>query len=303
MHPRLKTTVEAALRYGGPALVARRLARGRALILAYHNVVPHDAPAGGDRSLHLPRSRFAEQLDLLARLCRVVPLDVLLEPPDPADPRPRAAVTFDDAYRGTVTVGVEELARRDLPGTIFVAPGLLDGRAVWWDVLAAPGGGGLAPAVRERGLGEFRGEDEAIRRWASGAGIAAAPKGPLPVVASEHELRAAADYPLLTLASHSWSHANLSRLDEAALRAELSGPLPWLRERYPRVIPWLAYPYGLASPVVRKEAAEWYGAAVLSTGGWLPRQPLDWFALPRLNVPAGLSASGFVLRISALVGR
>ena len=303
MHPRLKTTVEAALRYGGPALVARRLARGRALILAYHNVVPDDAPSGGDRSLHLPRSRFAEQLDLLARLCRVVPLDALLEPPEPSDPRPRAAVTFDDAYRGTVTVGVEELARRDLPGTIFVAPGLLDGRAVWWDVLAASGGGGLAPAVRERGLGEFRGEDDAIRRWASGAGLAAAPAAPLPVVASEDELRAAADYPLLTLASHSWSHANLSRLDEAALRTELSEPLPWLRERYPRVIPWLAYPYGLASPAVREAAAGWYGAAVLSTGGWLPRQSPDRFALPRLNVPAGLSLSGFVLRISALVAR
>jgi peptidoglycan/xylan/chitin deacetylase (PgdA/CDA1 family) len=233
----------------------------------------------------------------------VVPLDTLLDPAARSDPRPRAAVTFDDAYRGTVTAGVEELARRDLPGTIFVAPGLLDGRSVWWDALATPGGGGLEPALRQRGLSEFRGEDETIRRWAAESGIASAPSGRLPVVAGEAELREAARHPLLTLASHSWSHANLSRLDQAGLREELSRPLPWLRARFPHVLPWLAYPYGLASPEVRRAAAEWYRGAVLSTGGWLPRRSEDRFALPRLNVPAGLSASGFVLRVSALVRR
>jgi peptidoglycan/xylan/chitin deacetylase (PgdA/CDA1 family) len=300
MHPGLKRLAEAALRYGGPARLARLRTRGRALILGYHNVVPDDAAIEGDRSLHLSQRRFAEQMDLLARLCRVVPLESVLEP-DGRDPRPRVAVTFDDAYRGTMTLGVEELARRGFPATVFVAPGFVGGGAFWWDALTEPGRAGPAPDLRRRGLAEFRGEDAAIRHWAATAAIPSRSPATLATVASEEELHAATRYPRLTLASHSWSHPNLSSLRDDELQPELERPLAWLRERFPRVIPWLAYPYGLASPAVETAAAASYQAAVRIDGGWVPRRPTNRFALPRLNVPAGLSADGFVLRISALV--
>ena len=301
MHPGLKRAAETALRYGGPAHLARLGARGRALILAYHNIVPDGGSVGGDRSLHLPRGRFAEQLDLLASLCHIVPLESLLEVGDRSDARPRVALTFDDAYRGTMTLGVEELARRELPATVFVAPGFVGGSSFWWDDLAEPGREGPAPEVRRRGLAEFGGEDAAIRRWAAASAIPSHPPEPLANVASEEELQVATRSPLLTLASHSWSHPNLSTLPDADLRVELARPLAWLRERFPLVIPWLAYPYGISSPEVERAAAVTYRAAVCIDGGWLPRRPRNWYALPRLNVPAGLSASGFVLRISSLL--
>jgi hypothetical protein len=38
----------------------------------------------------------------------------------------------------------------------------------------------------------------------------------------------------------------------------------------------------------------------LVDGGWLPPRPDNLFALPRLNVPAGLSADGLALRLSGL---
>jgi peptidoglycan/xylan/chitin deacetylase (PgdA/CDA1 family) len=296
--------VEKALRYGGPANLARLRARGRALILAYHNIVPDGEPAGGDRSLHLPLGRFAEQLDVLASCCNVVPLESLLAPSPPTDSRPRVAVTFDDAYRGAVTLGIDELARRDLPATIFVAPAFVGGGSFWWDALAQAGSDGPAPEVRSRGLEEFRGDDAAIRRWAAESGIPSHPPALPATVATEAELQAACRSPRLTLGSHSWSHPNLSRLDAGALTAELARPLAWLRERFSRVIPWLAYPYGLASPEVERAAANaGYRAAVRVSGGWLPQRVENPFALPRSNVPAGLSTDGFMLRASALVQR
>ncbi len=70
-------------------------------------------------------------LDDLAELADVVALEEMLNPPAvsgerPAPSRrPRVAVTFDDAYRGAVTIAQDELTRHGFPSTLFVAPGLL----------------------------------------------------------------------------------------------------------------------------------------------------------------------------------
>lgn len=297
----LKSVVEQVLVRSRAADLARAIARSRALILAFHNVVPDEAAAEGDRSLHLPRARFAEQLDLLARTHEVVPLDALLEPGAPRNGRPRIAITFDDAYRGAVCLAVEELARRNLPATIFVAPALLGGRTLWWDTLLASADG-TAEERRTHALHHLRGEDAAIRDCARRSGLEESPVSEYAVTASEEELRAALRHPGLELASHSWSHPNLARLTAAELRDELERPLPWLRERFERVSGWLAYPYGLSSPAVERAAAEaGYRAAVRVSGGWLPAGTPDRFALPRFNVPAGLSCEGFLLRTAGLL--
>lgn len=120
-----------------------RLARGsprrmrhRALVLAYHNVVPDGLAGRGDRSLHLPMSTFLRQMDLLQAHCRIVPLiDILAGVRD--DDRPVVAITFDDAYRGAVEHALPELSRRGLRSALFVAPGLLGAQSLWWDELAA----------------------------------------------------------------------------------------------------------------------------------------------------------------------
>ena len=153
----LREAVGSLLVHTGVDRVARFLARRRCAILAYHNIVPDGTRPGGDRSLHLERSRFAAQLDLLTDAVDVVPLEALIRSDAEDRGRPRIAVTFDDAYRGAVTLGVDELAKRELPATIFVAPGLVGGRTLWWDELAGRGEGGLPPDVRRRALGEFRG--------------------------------------------------------------------------------------------------------------------------------------------------
>src|SRR6476646_910636 len=105
----LKQAVERLLIGAGVAGVSRARLRHRSVVLAYHNVVPDDAPPVGDLSLHLSQSRFAAQLDELARHAEVVPLDAVFS--RAVGKRPRVAITFDDAYLGAVTRGVDELAR------------------------------------------------------------------------------------------------------------------------------------------------------------------------------------------------
>ncbi len=242
----------------------------------------------------MPQSDFAAQLELLAETHEVIPLSRVLEPTAASAHRPRAAITFDDAYRGAVTVGIEELAKRGLPATVFVAPGFVGGKTFWWDAIAG--------APREWAVERLRGEDLEIRRQARPRGY---PSTDLPdtfVAATEDELRRALEYDAVTLGSHSWSHPNLARLTAAELDGELVRPLDWLRERFDRVIPWLAYPYGRYSTRVAQAAAEaGYDAALRIDGGWLPRKVDEPYALPRLNVPAGMTVDGFALRLAGLL--
>jgi peptidoglycan/xylan/chitin deacetylase (PgdA/CDA1 family) len=297
----LKQALERTLLATGVASLLGHAAPRGSLVLAYHNIVPHGEPPGGDRSLHLSQRDFATQLDILQREVDVVPLTELLEPATKGS-RPRVAISFDDAYRGAVTVGVEVLRTRSLPATIFVPPAFLGGRSFWWDAAADPVSG-LSQAARAHALETCAGQDDLVRAWAASTGLSLQAPPAHAVAASEEELQRALEYPGLTLGSHTWSHPNLTRLNDAELADELTRPLGWLRERFLRVIPWLTYPYGLTDGRVERAAERaGYEAALCVDGGWLGPSP-SRYSLPRFNVPAGLSAAGFRLRLAGLFCR
>jgi peptidoglycan/xylan/chitin deacetylase (PgdA/CDA1 family) len=285
-----------------PARLSRVLHRGRTIVLAYHNIVPDGESIAGDRSLHLPQRAFARQLDLLTRTHDVVPLSALFETGS-RPRRPRAVITFDDAYAGAMSAGILELARRRLPATVFVAPALLEGQRFWWDRLAGPETGVVPAPVRDRVLQDMAGDSALVFASEMKAGTPLAQLPGHAAGATLESLTRAAAQPGITIGSHSWSHPNLCRLPLPRLTEELTRPLQWLRERLPIALPWLAYPYGLVSETVARAAADaGYSGAFLVDGGWLPRRPRDMnvFMLPRFNVSAGLSHDGFRLRIAGL---
>lgn len=295
----LKRTLEQGALWSGIPRAMRWQRRGDVLVLAYHDIVPRGERISGDRSLHLPQERFAEQLDALVRTHDVLPLERALA--GHAGRRPAVAITFDDAYHGAVTAGVAELARRGLPATIFVATAYVNGGDFWWDALTAPNADSLAPALRARALDECAGQDAAIRAMASREGLATMTPPAYARGAHESDLTAAARQHGITLASHTHSHPNLARVAPGALRDELERPLAWLRERFAGVLAMLSYPYGLSSPAVeRAAAAAGYLAGFRIEGGWLTRGDRAPFALPRLDVPSGLSAAGFALRCAGV---
>lgn len=297
----LKAAVERGLVSSGLPTISRRARRRDVLVLAYHNIVPTGVEVGGDSSLHLTEALFATHLDALQDTHEVVPLQVVVTGDEAAGDRPRAVITFDDAYRGAVTVGIRELVRRALPATVFVAPAFV-GRFFWWDVMTPAGAAGPSESLRKRALDECRGMDNAVRQIGQRSGDHASMLPADAACASEEELLAVSKQPGITLASHSWSHPNLVRLGATELDEELTRPLDWLGARFDSVLPVLAYPYGLASPAVEAAAARaGYQAALLVSGGWTSSRPRNPFAVPRLNVPAGLSRDGFLLRTAGLV--
>ena len=213
--------------------------------------------------------------------------------------RPRVAITFDDAYQGAVTAAVDELVARNLPATIFVAPGRLNGHVFWWDALG-DATRELDARLRDHALTELAGADERVRAWAATSGIVARDNLPAYArAASSAELATAAARPGITLGSHTWSHPNLTRLAAPDLQQELVRSLQWVRTEFAtRAVSWLAYPYGLESEIVRAAAlAAGYDGALRIDGGW-QRGPLESpFARPRLNVGAGMSVHGLRARV------
>lgn len=285
---------------GVPALWRLRR-RADVLVLAYHNIVPDDAGPCGDASLHLKRAQFAAQLELLCRTHTVVPLrDALSTSRRPAR-RPLAAITFDDAYHGALTIGAAELARRGLPATVFVAPGFVGGGVFWWDRIVLPTDPLARAHFRHGALTECAGRDESVRALAAQQGLSEQEVPAFVRCASESEIRHAVSSAGVEVGSHTWSHPNLAALGPAEVADEVARPLVWLAERFGPIVPLLAYPYGLVSDdVVDIATRAGYRGALLISGGWLRRNRSDPMRLPRVDVPAALSTAGFMLRASGL---
>lgn len=301
----LKRAVEGGLVHSGGAAVARRIHAAELLVFAYHDIVPTGAESTGDRSLHLRQETFGTQLDSLQKTHEIVALSdavtQLLTGYSAPRRRPRAAITFDDAYAGAVSAGVPELRIRGLPATIFVTPGLLGGQQFWWDVLA-DATKGLNAETRKRALKESRGRGTDILAAAGRLGLPAREMPMYARGASIADLDSALAYERITLASHTWNHPNLTALTDAELLDELVRPLAWLDQFGDRALKMVSYPYGLADRRVQSAArATGYSAGFMIDGGWTRKPPQDPFAIPRLNIPAGVSHDGFVLRAAGLL--
>ncbi len=294
-----KRVAERLLVGSGITGLARIAYRQRVLVLAYHNIVPDDLAPTGDLPLHLPVGEFTWQLDTLAETHDVIAAADLVRGARSGS-RPAVVLTFDDAYCGAVTLGAEVLAKRGWPATIFVPPAFVPGQAFWWDALA--GRHGLDPAVRTHALEVLGGQQAKVLEWARGQGLSG---GSLPGVcraATERDLDRARASAGISWGAHTWGHPNLTRLTGDELDTELRTPLPWLRERFPRVVPYLSYPYGAYDETVRDATARaGYEMAFRISGGWLPGAPGDPLNLPRYTVSRGLSLHGFTLRTSGLV--
>lgn len=299
MRRELKRLAERTLVRSGAERFARRNRRDRTLILAYHNVLPDGEPRSGNSNLHLPQQEFARQLDILAETHEVVPIEAILGESSPSG-RPRVVITFDDAYQGALTAGVDELVRRGMPATVFVAPGLV-ASVPWWDMLADRTDGVVPDETQRTALEELGGNTEAVLRWDKMNSGGSRPMERLPRIGTETELANAASSNGITLGSHSWSHPNLCTLTGTGLDTELIRPLQWLRSRFASVVPWLSFPYGLYSDPVQKAAAKaGYRGALRIDGGWVPRSSRSAYAFPRVNIPFGLSIDGFRLRLAGL---
>ncbi|NNL30829.1 MAG: polysaccharide deacetylase family protein [Gemmatimonadetes bacterium] len=299
-----KRVAEVALHRSGIVGIAERRRRSSLVILAYHNIVPRGEDLVGDASLHVDQEVFADQLDWLLEGRDIVSLRDALTPDGEIDrgARTRLVVTFDDAYRGAMTSGMEELRKRGVPSTVFVPPGLLGTEGFWWDRLAV-GGAPLEGAVRDHALGALRGRGHDILEWARGESM---PIQDVPAHArplTEDELLSHPTLGAPTLGAHTWSHPNLAMLDGREVADELGRSREWLKSRTDHYVDWLAYPYGLTNRGAEDAAAGLFRASALIAGGAAVIRGARVGSLqrvPRLNVPRGMSIEGLALRLAGL---
>jgi peptidoglycan/xylan/chitin deacetylase (PgdA/CDA1 family) len=115
--------------------VARRLWVRRAIILAYHRVARLECDP---ECLSVEPDNFLEQLEVLRRHYRVIPLTELHRRLDDATvPRKAVVVTFDDGYADNLLSARPLLDYWEAPATCFVTSGKLDQKTeFWWDELA-----------------------------------------------------------------------------------------------------------------------------------------------------------------------
>ncbi len=163
-------------------------ARPRLVILYYH-----DIPV-------VSRARFARQMDKLMRRATVVGADWR---GGPVKGRV-CAITFDDAFVSVIDNALPELAKRQLPSTIFVPVGAL-GQTPGWDMESH--------------------------------------YTPHEIVSDEHLIRSLPSS-LVTLGAHTLTHPYLSRVPRATARAEIEQSRTLLSAMIGQDVRQMSFPYG-----------------------------------------------------------
>lgn len=281
----------------GLASASRRL-RPAATVFCYHNIVPDPLEnRAGDGPLHLGASRLHAHLDWIDSAFDVVPVGEIVRRIRNGGPvRGLAALTFDDAYQGAVSVALPLLRARRFPATVFVVSEASQRPApFWWDRLGLEGR--LNAATRSRCVDQLGGRATSIAAAYPPRDEVTCPDVLFPAALTE--IRAVLGDGI-DAGSHTLTHPNLTALPARELDKELAGSRAALADAFgaePRLV---SYPYGLTNAAVRAAAehAGYDGGISLSYGRVLPGS--DPFDLIRVNVPATLSVDAMACWASGL---
>ena len=298
--------------------------RSGGAILCFHGVTMSGRPARG--STHVTSAAFRSIVQAAHRLGTLVPLDELVRR-HAAGKRTAGliAITFDDAYQGLAAEPVLDfISRSDIPVTVFVVAGTAaTGAAYWWDRVDH-----LFPFVdadrwrafeNQCGLpDEYRlgqppsfGPLRPLRQW-----VLAAHNGRWPLqleaalFAMECEAGQSTGHRSMTwdelgqltavrsidLGVHTVSHPVLPLLSAQEMQEEIAGCHRRLCERFDRVVPILAIPFGLydertinASRSAGMIAALTLGETTLNASGE--------HAVPRFCLMGGDTPASVALRL------
>ena len=236
------------------------------------------------------------------------------------------ALTFDDAYHALGAQPVREfIAHHHVPLTVFVVTGTArTGAAYWWDRVeelfphvaadrwrAFENRCGLPEDYRRGQPGEH-GPLRPLRQWVLAAYRGRCPahfEAALSALERElgrsttqrsmtfQELEALTAIPTVDIGVHTMSHHVLPFLSDLELHREIAGCLDRLRERFDRVVPVLAVPFGLydertvrASRIAGMAATLTLGATTLDRAG-------SDHLLPRFCMMSTDTRTGVALRL------
>ena len=139
----LKKSFCSAVHYSGLYFLLSYIKKMRSnelAILMYHRI------SNGNETFNLSsnlisasKENFEKQLQYLAKHCNVMTFDDLYNAinKDGKLPKNSTIITFDDGYKDNFTVAYPILKKFDIPATIFLTTGFIDGiEFFWWDKVA-----------------------------------------------------------------------------------------------------------------------------------------------------------------------
>ena len=274
-------------------------------ILVYHRVLREPDPL---RQGEVVADVFAEQMRFLSRNFVVLPLLEAARLLKQGRSPPRACcITFDDGYADNLTVALPILKTYDLPATVFVATGYLDGKCMFNDAVidAVARSESSRLDLRELDLGSHRLETLSDRQAAVTSilrqfryrapdirendlsrlyDIAAC--GPLPAgnMLSHDQVRELASQGV-EIGGHTVTHPILTSIDDARAKQEILMGKRQLEQITGKQVKAFAYPnggpgkdYALRHVAMAKEIG--FEVAVTTARGVSDRNS-DVFQLPR----------------------
>jgi peptidoglycan/xylan/chitin deacetylase (PgdA/CDA1 family) len=285
---RVKSAVKHAAIQGGLEAVALSrawrfwpAAAGRGVVFTLHHVRPAAAKPHNPNGLLSVTPQFLDQAIVAARESGLAPVALEDLPrllADPADRRRFVCFTLDDGYRDNAEHAAPVFRRHAVPHTIFITKGFVERtRSQWWETAeeltakverlefdfgAGPEIVPMATAAQKmtafERLSRFvqsGDEDAAVERLdetARAHGV-----DPLGItrrlVMDAGELRDLAKDPLARFGAHTLTHIALARVDEARLRAEITGSADAVEAYIGRRPTTFAYPYGFPAAVGERE--------------------------------------------------
>lgn len=286
----------------------------KAVILMYHRVADL---AIDSYSIVVSPDHFAQQMEYLKRSFRIMRLLDLAEAiKENRVPPQSVTITFDDGYSDFFTGAYPVLKMYQIPATVFVVPGFIDSkRLFWWDELAnilllssrlprkltvsirgksyewpildLEGRKGVLRDIRLLlKPAEKTERDRVLSDIASWAGKKDTEVGTYSLMTSR-ELKLLTRDKLLEIGTHTMTHPMLSALSPEAQYEEIVGSRRKLEESLCLSIQSFAYPFGerqdFNAQTVRIVKNAGFASACTTISGF-PKFRSDLFRLPRYGV-------------------
>jgi peptidoglycan/xylan/chitin deacetylase (PgdA/CDA1 family) len=277
-------------------------ARGKVMVLMYHRVLPRAelSEVYVQPAMYVTPDTFERHLRFVRTYFEVLSFRELLHNWSAGtwDASARYCVlTFDDGWLDNYLYAFPLLRKYELSATVFLPTALVGSTEPFWtdrlgDLLRRQGTGGPAEwdaRIEGAKLLDDERRDRLIDRLAAEVGEAS--RGARRYV-NWQEVREMSRFGI-AFGSHSMTHANLTRLDQAALDRELRGSLDVLRS-HDGVdwVPVLAYPNGDHTGAIAVAArAAGFAAAVTTRPGLETKLPADVYRLKRVAMHDDVSRS------------